>query len=82
MKHSNKHPSNTGRASLKSPTRRRTWNIAEKKYLVAEAKEKGIQAIAQDYDIPRSALLLWMQQDFSDTPSTNKRKSGAGRPLL
>ena len=81
MKHSSKHASSIDKASVKSPARRRSYNIAEKRSLVAEAREKGILETARNHNMPYAVLHPWMLKDFSDLPSTKKRLSGAGRPL-
>lgn len=80
VKHS-KHGSNIDKVSVKSPGGRRSYNIAEKKSLVAEAREKGIRKTARNHNMPYAALHPWMLKDFSDLPSTKKRLPGAGRPL-
>lgn len=82
MKHSSKHAKNIGKASLKSSSvRRRSWDIAEKRLLVAEAREKGLRATAQNHDVSYSALHTWTLQDFSNTSDTKKRLPGAGRRI-
>ena len=82
MKHSCKNAKSFGKASVKSPpAKRRSWNIADKKRLTAEAKEKGIRVTAHNYNVPYSVLNVWMLQDFSDVSDTKKRLPGAGRPL-
>ena len=60
---------------------RRSRDIAEKRRLVAEAKEKGISVTAKIHNVPYSCLYMWRSQDFSDTPGTRKRLRGGGRPL-
>ena len=61
--------------------RRRSYSLAEKKHLVAEAKVKGLQETARAYNVPSATLRMWMQKDFNDLPSTKKRLPGGGRPL-
>lgn len=74
MKHSCKNAKNTGKVPLKSsPFRRRSWNIAEKKRLVAEAKERGLRVTARTHNVSHSVLNVWMLQDFSDVSDTKKR---------
>ena len=81
MKHSDKHASVSKTSVKSSSVRRRSYDIAEKRSLVAEAKEKGIRETAQNHNMSYAALHLWMLKDFSDLPGTKKRLRGAGRPL-
>lgn len=82
MKHSCKNAKSFGKASVKlSPVRRRSWSIADKKRLAAEAKEKGLRVTAQSHNVSYSTLNVWMFQDFSDISDTKKRLPGGGRPL-
>lgn len=56
-----------------SSVKRRSWDIAEKKRLIAEARQKGVAATARNHNIPYASLHMWMLQDFSGRSDTNKR---------
>ena len=73
---------NVSRSSSKSsPSVRTPWEIAEKRMLVAEAKQWGIRPTARRHNMSFSTLRVWMMQDFGDLPGTKKRLPGGGRPL-
>ena len=59
----------------------RTWEISEKRQLVAEAIQKGIRATARHHNMSFSTLRGWTKQDFSNVPGNRKRLPGGGRPL-
>ena len=81
VKHSSKHTGSNDKTSMKSPAGRRAYNIAEKRSLVAEAREKGVQETARNHNISHAVLYPWMLKDFSDLSGTKKRLPGGGRPL-
>ena len=74
---------NTGKFSTRkgSSSVRMSYDIADKRRLVAEAKKYGIRVTARQHNMSFSTLRVWMMQDFGDLPGTKKRLSGGGRRL-
>ena len=79
MTSNKRSPSNGKKENI--PLDRRTWEISEKRQLVAEASQKGIRATARIHNISFSTLRVWTKQDFGDMPGNKKRLPGGGRPL-
>ena len=77
---SDKRPPSNGKKE-NAPLNRKTWEISEKKQLVAEAIQKGIRATARIHNMSFSTLRVWTKKDFSKVPENKKRLPGAGRPL-
>ena len=73
--------SKSSTSTRSSPSVRTPWEIAEKRMLVAEAKQWGIRPTARRHNMSFSTLRVWMMQDFGDLPGTKKRLPGGGRPL-
>lgn len=68
-------------SSKSSPSVRTSWDVAEKRKLVAEAKQYGIRVTARRHNMSFSTLRVWMRQDFGGLPGTKKRLPGGGRRL-
>ena len=77
----NANKSSTKSSTRSSPSVRTPWEIAEKRMLVAEAKQWGVRPTARKHNMSFSTLRVWMMQDFGDLPGTKKRLPGGGRPL-